>query len=174
MSKKAKATKSAVEKPDKPVTAKIASKKQWDGASIYAECKALGVYPSFEGGNFLGYFDKASGKKATTALPTLSSVMHDVYIKAETAAVEAAKNAKPKKEKAAKVPKVGGGTRSRLDGAAKIKILAKENPKRAGSTSHKAFEKYKNGMTVAEYIALGESHRASLKWDIDHGFVSIG
>ena len=71
------------------------------------------------------------------------------------------KVAKPEKPaKAAKPKAKNGGTAPRgrqpmFADDAKIKILAKENPHRSGTRLHKLFDKYENGMTVAEAIEAG-------------------
>jgi hypothetical protein len=160
----------------------LATPKKWDGDSLYLECKKQGIYPSFDSGNFSGYMDKATGKKVTTTLPPLSGAAYEQYKKAEKQALEAAKvekalkTAKPKKEKSEKAPrenKEGARTRSTIDVTKKIHILAKENPKRDGSRGHAVFAKYKDGMTVAEFIGIADDHRANLNWDLKHGFVEL-
>lgn len=64
---------------------------------------------------------------------------------------------------------------------AKIKIVAKENPKREGTKAHKLFSVYKPGMTVAQYQAAVLSlrgvrprrARSSLRYDVRHGYVKL-
>jgi hypothetical protein len=46
---------------------------------------------------------------------------------------------------------------------AKIKLLVKENPCRAGSVSYEKFAKFRDGMTVGEFIKAGEKHP---DWDM--------
>lgn len=46
------------------------------------------------------------------------------------------------------------------------------NPKRAGSASATLFEKYRDGMTVQQAVDGGLS-AAALRWDSDHGFISV-
>lgn len=46
------------------------------------------------------------------------------------------------------------------------------NPKRPGSNAAKLFAKYKNGMTVEEFIAAGGTG-AALKYDSDHGYIKV-
>lgn len=47
------------------------------------------------------------------------------------------------------------------------------NPKRAGSKSGERFAKYKAGMTLEAAVEAGVSP-ADIKWDSDHGFITIG
>lgn len=66
--------------------------------------------------------------------------------------------AKEKKSKAAK--KTNGAAEAKPSKRAEfqaktIKVLAEENPKRAGSASHKRFALYKSGMTVGAFIEKG-------------------
>lgn len=64
---------------------------------------------------------------------------------------------------------------------AKIRIVAKENPKRPGTKAHKLFSIYRPGMTVAQYrdavVALRgvrpRRARSSLRYDVRHGYVAV-
>lgn len=83
---------------------------------------------------------------------------------------------KPAKVAAAKPKKEAGAGRGRkgtfaLD--AKIKVLAKDNPKRKGSKAFKTFAKYKSNMTVAEAIKAGINWSA-LRYDSAHEIISVG
>lgn len=62
------------------------------------------------------------------------------------------------------------GRQPNIDGTAKIKILVKDNPKRAAAAER--FNLYKNGMTVDEYIAAGGA-RADVNWDVKQGFIEV-
>ena len=53
-----------------------------------------------------------------------------------------------------------------------IKILVKENPKRAGTSGHKQYAAYVDGMTVDAYLKAGGT-APYLRWDIAHKFVSL-
>jgi hypothetical protein len=171
----------------KPVsTVKLASPRKWDGASLYKECKEQGIYPSFESGNFVGYIDRQTNKKVTTTLPSLSSIAYDGYLKAERAAVEAAKSKKGviisrtevvqkmlkvkkvKAPKPAKTPSPG-----RLDVTKAIHLKVKDNPRREGTAVAKSFDLYKEGMKVTEYLALSGSGRNHLLWDMACGYVEL-
>jgi hypothetical protein len=55
---------------------------------------------------------------------------------------------------------------------AKVKVLAKGNPKTKGSASYKRFAKYKSGMTVAAALKAGIT-RGDLRWDVERAFISI-
>lgn len=63
------------------------------------------------------------------------------------------------------------GRKSRLDGCT-FKKTTKENPRRKGSVAWKAWNVLKTGMSYAEYMKAG-GERASLVWDIKHGFVKV-
>jgi len=83
----------------------------------------------------------------------------------------------PKGEKA---PAEGGekrkvGTRgsTKFKGAQIVTLLVDYNPKRAGSSSHKRFEAYEDGMTVDEAQKAGIT-AGDLLWDTKHGFIEIG
>lgn len=89
------------------------------------------------------------------------------------------KATKPAKAKGAK--KASGGRRGGPRLAAKfagkkIKILVKDNPKREGTRSYKAFTAYKNGMPVEKLLEEGKKvgfKSADLAWDIAHKFVAL-
>jgi len=55
---------------------------------------------------------------------------------------------------------------------AKIQMLAKENPRRAGTITWNSFNKIKAGMTVDAYLKAG-GRLVDLKWDIAHGHLSL-
>ena len=59
------------------------------------------------------------------------------------------------------------------NGTQKITLLVKENPKRAGSDSHKRYELYKKHHTVADFLKAG-GQRSDLGWDEKHKFIKIG
>lgn len=73
---------------------------------------------------------------------------------------------------AAPVPRTRGprGTEE----SAKITLLAKDNPKRAGSKAFAAFANYKDGMTVKEFAdAVGKEATGHLVYDAKHGSIAI-
>lgn len=79
----------------------------------------------------------------------------------------------PAKKTAKKAEAAEAGARGRapnIAGTAKIKLLTKENPKRAAAAER--FALYKNGMTVDEYIAAG-GKRADVNWDVAQGFIEV-
>jgi hypothetical protein len=95
--------------------------------------------------------------------------------KKAAAAPAASKKAAPaaKKAPAKKAAAESAGTRGRapnIDGSAKIKVLVKENPKRAAAAER--FALYKNGMTVDEYLVAG-GKRADVNWDVAQGFIEV-
>jgi hypothetical protein len=94
---------------------------------------------------------------------------------AKKAAAAPAKKAAPaaKKAPAKKAAAEEGGTRGRapnIGGDAKIKVIVKENPKRAAAADR--FALYKNGMTVDEYLEAG-GKRADVNWDVAQGFIEV-
>mgnify|MGYP006275603117 CR=1 FL=1 len=54
-----------------------------------------------------------------------------------------------------------------------IRLLVDSNPKREGSKSHRLFQHYKDGMTVAEYISTEDCDRACLRYDEWKGFIRV-
>ena len=85
-----------------------------------------------------------------------------------------AKKAPAKKAPAKKAPSAATAKRASngFDETAKITLLVKENPKRAGSEAHRRFKLYKTGMTVGDFIAKGGAS-ADLRWDAKHKAISI-
>lgn len=55
---------------------------------------------------------------------------------------------------------------------AKITVLAKESPKRAGSNRDIRFSKYKTGMTIRQYIDAG-GRASDIKVDVEAGHIKI-
>lgn len=51
-----------------------------------------------------------------------------------------------------------------------IRLVAETNPKRGKSAER--FAIYRDGMTVAEFLAEG-GLRADLAWDAEHGYISL-
>jgi hypothetical protein len=47
------------------------------------------------------------------------------------------------------------------------------NPKRKGSAAAKKFSKYRDGMTLAEYVKAGGTANG-VKYDIEHGYIKVG
>ena len=54
----------------------------------------------------------------------------------------------------------------------KIKVLAKENPKRKGSAAYQRFELYRKSTTVADFIAKG-GRTIDLAYDQAHDFIKV-
>lgn len=54
----------------------------------------------------------------------------------------------------------------------KIRIVSEQNPRKEGTHGYNNFEKYRDGMTVAEFrtVGLGMNH---LRWDVEHGFIQL-
>lgn len=53
-----------------------------------------------------------------------------------------------------------------------IRVLATENPKRAGTKSHERWKLYRDGITIAEYLRNGGT-RGDLQWDQERGFIKV-
>ena len=61
-----------------------------------------------------------------------------------------------------------------LDGSAKILLLIKGNPKRAGSKRAGWFDLYRNGMSINEYkAAAGEDARTDIRIDLKKGYIAL-
>ena len=104
---------------------------------------------------------------AKASLSTGSKVSKGAPAAKKAAAVKTPKAAKPATE---------GGRKGRapawpLD--TKIKVLAKENPKRAGSASFDRFALYSKNATVGDFLAAGGTS-GDLHWDSEHEYISIG
>ena len=82
----------------------------------------------------------------------------------------------PKAEKKAVAPKAaapkkeGIGRKGAFSSDMKIKVLVEGNPKRAKAAER--FALYKNGITVAEYLAAGGT-MADVRWDVKQEFISV-
>lgn len=53
-----------------------------------------------------------------------------------------------------------------------ITVVAKENPKKQGSSSATRFALYRNGMTVAEFVTAGGT-LGDVEWDTKRGFITL-
>ena len=119
--------------------------------------------------------DRTMATKKTAAGDAAEPTKKAVAKKADAAPAKKAEVAVPAKKaaptKKAPEPEVGArGRQPNIAGSAKIKILAKDNPKRAAAAER--FALYKNGMTVDEYIAAG-GKRADVNWDVAQGFIEV-
>lgn len=88
-----------------------------------------------------------------------------------------AKKSKSKKAKAktATKPTTGNG---RIPDDSVIKLLKKGNARRPGTKAHKRYALYKDGMSVAAYIAAGETSgtrtgRGNIRADIKRGNIKL-
>lgn len=90
---------------------------------------------------------------ATSAVSATKEGKKETIVKKPAKAAKSEKPAQP--AKAVKAPKEKA---SKYPMDATIKVLAKENPKREGSAAHKKFAFLKDGMTVAQFLALGVKH----------------
>jgi hypothetical protein len=84
----------------------------------------------------------------------------------------AKKNAAKKASKKSNGGGNGKGRAPKFDLDAKIKVMVDENPKRKGTASYKRFEKYENGMKVADAIAKGVK-TADIHWDVKHNYIAL-
>lgn len=62
--------------------------------------------------------------------------------------------------------------RSRANKKAIITILVMDNPKRKGTLTFDRFALYKDGMTVAEYVAAG-GRTGDVNFDVEQGYISL-
>lgn len=82
-----------------------------------------------------------------------------------------AKVAKPVAAKEAASKGEAAPRREKLPDDTRI-VFQKENPKRVGSASHKAWEQYCKAKTIGQLCEMGGS-RAHFNWDYDHGFITL-
>jgi hypothetical protein len=155
-------------------SAKLTPPKKWTVPEIVKEIGEQGLIAKFNvtpGGrkSFAGYFDKYTGKKAVTRVPVLTP---DMFVEFEECqSPDATKEKKPvaPKPAAAKESAAAESKKSaKMD--KKIKVLVKENPKRAGAA--KRYDLYTDGMTVREYIEKG-GLMADIWWDEKQKFISL-
>lgn len=127
--------------------------------------------------------DGFEAQEAAEATPEAEAEA-DPPAKAATKPVKKAKAVKPTKAakakaaspKPAKAKANGTGKKGRpgvFADAAKIKIIAKENPHRKGSICHNYFAKYKDGMTVADAVGKGLP-RANIRYLVGLGHLKVG
>ena len=75
--------------------------------------------------------------------------------------------------KSAKKQEAGGSGRAgSFDLAAKITVVSKENPKRAGSKAAGYWAKYKTGMSIESVLAAGVPW-ADIRWNEAQGFIKV-
>ena len=74
---------------------------------------------------------------------------------------------KPKPQIAAPVRASEAQTDTRI-----IRVLVAENPKRKGTASYERFARYRDGMSVAEFVKAGGT-QGDLRWDQERGFVRL-
>ena len=53
-----------------------------------------------------------------------------------------------------------------------IRVLVETNPKRRGTSAHDRFALYRDGMTVAQFLAAGGT-RGDLTWDQERAFIRL-
>ena len=53
-----------------------------------------------------------------------------------------------------------------------IRLLTTHNPKRAGTEGHVRFALYRDGMSVAQFLAAG-GRRADVRWDQERNFIRL-
>ncbi len=82
--------------------------------------------------------------------------------------------AKEPKAKKVKDESESSGRRGRTSEFAgkKLKLLTKENPKRAGSGAFKRFELYSDVKTVDDFIAAGGTY-GDIKYDLEAGYIEV-
>ena len=118
-------------------------------------------------------FDKDVLRVLNVLLNTASKKQEEVMkekqgkVQGKGVAKDEGKKAKAKGEGKAKKEKTPKAVDTR-----KIKILAKENPKREGTKAFKLFAKYTNGMTVADAVKAGVKARI-VRNDAKKGLIEI-
>jgi hypothetical protein len=150
-----------------------------EGVKVAARRKALRKQ---EGDHLLPAFSDLDGWPAEAAEPateeekevtTTKESKSSKATKAAKAVVAKVKKAKPeaKAKKAAKG--TGRGRAPNYAADAKIKLLVKDNPHRAGTGRFKRWPKYKSGMTVSEAIKAGLTYQ-NLRFSVLDGHIAIG
>jgi hypothetical protein len=85
----------------------------------------------------------------------------------------AKKTTSPKTERARKPATArAANVEKKADRSRVVRLLVSENPKRAGTASHKRFALYRDGMTEAAYLAAGGT-RGDLAWDVERKFIAL-
>jgi hypothetical protein len=62
--------------------------------------------------------------------------------------------------------------RHRFSKQAVIKLLVAENPKRKGTLAYDRYACYRDGITIAEYVAAG-GRSGDIKHDIKFGYIEL-
>ena len=62
--------------------------------------------------------------------------------------------------------------RHRFSKQAVIKLLVAENPKRKGTLAYDRYAYYRDGITIAEYVAAG-GRSGDIKHDIKFGYIEL-
>jgi hypothetical protein len=81
--------------------------------------------------------------------------------------------AKAKAKKAAKEKGPKKARKGAVDPSTPLSVLVKENPRRAGSKSHKRWDAYKGARTVGKALENG-ALAADIQWDVAHGYIKLG
>lgn len=63
-------------------------------------------------------------------------------------------------------------TRVHYNQSSVITVVATSNPKRKNTLSHKRFELYKTGMTIADYVKAG-GRTGDINYDVIAGFITV-
>jgi hypothetical protein len=89
-----------------------------------------------------------------------------------------AKKPAPAAKKKAPAKKAAPPARAKFSDTAKIKLLAKENPRRKGTEAYERFAKFKDGMTVGEFVKACERHpnwnaRGTILASVKRGQISV-
>jgi len=118
-----------------------------------------------------------SGPKAPAAKPAPLTLAQKHNLKMAAAKADL-KNALAAAKPAAKVETkpTAKPAREVISGEAKITVLAKENPRRAGTLAHKTFSLYRTGATIGEWreaCAAKDADPGYLHADIAAGYISV-
>jgi hypothetical protein len=54
-----------------------------------------------------------------------------------------------------------------------IRLVATANPRKPGTAAFDRYAKYRDGMTVAEYLAAGDTSRGNVKCDVERGNIKL-
>lgn len=160
------------------------------GVKHYAIGQVVQYYEDGERAGYLASFPENGEVRIRPIGPKYATEVRDVKVKIENVVavldgkfapkeildVMASKKKATKKAAVAKKSTTTNGEKRGRAGKfapeAKIKVLAKENPKRAGSASFKRFALYEKSATVAEFLKAGGT-AGDLHYDSVHEYIKV-
>jgi hypothetical protein len=126
---------------------------------------------------YSGNVERAMGEAGAQGDSKLATAIKALGTPTPAAKLPAAAPAPAAKPEPKKTAKKGEAKREVIPGDARITVVSKENPRRAGSLGAKTFALYKTGMTVAEWRDLCRERDADagyLHADLRNGYIKVG